>query len=234
MPDLRSCQDMPKIKPVSSSAMLRAAAVGLLIFSLAACSSAPSGQAGSQDYSTAYLGPNGEILYSSTPRSKSKRKAEVLKPAPEPQWSWFGDDVAGSPSIVISVGSQLATFYKGGVEVGRSQISTGREGYSTPTGSFSVIEKSPEHLSTLYGDYVDKSGEVVVSNVSVQTDKRPPGTHFEGAPMPYFLRVTGPVGMHAGYLPGFPASHGCIRLPQAAAYRFFENAKVGTPVRIVP
>ena len=159
---------------------------------------------------------------------------DLLKPAPEPKWTWFGDGVPGAPSIVISVGGQTAIFYKGGVEVGRTEVSTGREGYHTPTGSFSVIEKSPEHLSTLYGDYVDKSGEVVMSNVAAGKDKRPPGTHFVGAPMPYFLRVTGPVGMHAGYLPGFPASHGCIRLPQAAALHFFENASVGTPVRIVP
>ena len=216
------------------SAIFRAAAAGIAIFSLAACASAPPGPGGGRDYSTAYLGPNGEILYTSVPGASKKRRAEVLKPAPEPQWNWFGDGVSGAPAIMISVGAQTATFYKGGVEVGRTQISTGREGFLTPTGSFSVIEKSPEHLSTLYGDYVDKSGEVVVSNVSVQTDKRPPGTHFEGAPMPYFLRVTGPVGMHAGYLPGYAASHGCIRLPQAAALRFYENAKVGTPVRIVP
>ena len=218
----------------SRSAALRTAAGGLLALLLAACAAAPSRPAGIQDYSTAYLGPHGEILYSPTPRAGNKRKPEALKPAPEPQWSWFGDEISGPASIVISVSSQLATFYKGGIEVGHTQISTGREGYTTPTGSFSVIEKSPEHLSTLYGDYVDKSGEVVVSNVSVQADKRPPGTHFEGAPMPYFLRVTGPVGMHAGYLPGFPASHGCIRLPQAAALKFYETAKVGTPVRIVP
>ena len=219
----------------TNSFTLRFAAIGVLAFSFAACSTAPLAKpSGSPDYSTAYLGPNGEILYSYTPRSKNKHNPEVLKPAPEPQWSWTGDGATGPASIVISVGSQLATFYKGGVEVGRTQISTGREGFNTPIGSFSVIEKSAEHLSTLYGDFVDKSGEVVVSNVDAQKDKRPPGTHFEGAPMPYFLRVTGPVGMHAGYLPGYAASHGCIRLPKSAAYRFYENAKVGTPVRIVP
>ena len=232
MPDPQRFHGMPK--PESRIATLKSAAFAVVICSLAACSSPPPGPTGIHDYSTAYLGPNGEILYSSTPRSTNRRKPEVLKPAPEPQWSWFGDAITGAPSIEISIGSQTATFFKGGVEVGRTQISTGREGFTTPTGSLSVIEKSPEHLSTIYGDYVDKSGEVVVSNVSVQTDKRPPGTHFEGAPMPYFLRVTGPVGMHAGYLPGYAASHGCIRLPQAAALRFYENAKVGTPVRIVP
>ena len=212
----------------------RNAVLGIFLFSLASCSSVPSGPTGIQDYSTAYLGPHGEILYMSTPGARHKHKPELLKPAPEPEWSWYGDDIRGAPSIKISIASQRATFYKDGIEVGHTQISTGREGYTTPTGSFSVIEKSQEHLSTLYGDYVDKAGEVVVSNVNAQTDKRPPGAHFEGAPMPYFLRVTGPVGLHAGYLPGFPASHGCIRLPQAAALKFYENAKVGTPVHIVP
>ena len=50
--------------------------------------------------------------------------------------------------------------------------------------------------------------------------------------MPYFLRVHGGVGMHAGYLPGYPASHGCIRLPKEMALKFFEDAPVGTPVEI--
>lgn len=223
---------MPESESRRCPSAIRTAAC-ILVFSLAACSSTREESSGT-DYSTAYLGADGQIHYTFTPRAKRKRKPDLLKPAPEPVWSWFGDGVTGTPSIVISIGSQTATFYKGGIEVGRTQISTGREGFHTPTGSFSVIEKSLEHLSTLYGDYVDRSGEVVMSNIGVQTDKRPPGTHFEGAPMPYFLRVTGPVGMHAGYLPGFPASHGCIRLPQSAAYRFYENARVGTPVRIVP
>jgi hypothetical protein len=97
-----------------------------------------------------------------------------------------------------------------------------------------VIEKERNHLSTLYGDYVDASGDVVMANIGINQDKRPPGARFQGAPMPNFLRVTGAVGMHAGYLPGYAASHGCIRLPFGASEKFFENAPSGTPVRIVP
>ena len=96
-----------------------------------------------------------------------------------------------------------------------------------------MLEKNVNHISTLYGDYVDAAGEVVVPNVGVNQDKRPPGTRFRGAPMPCFMRVTGAVGMHAGYLPGYAASHGCIRLPRGAAEKFFANAPPGTPVNIV-
>jgi hypothetical protein len=201
--------------------------VGLLL-----CSCASSDPEPTANYATAYLGPNGEILYYSPPGGKKKKKAEAAPPA-QPQWSWSGDGVPGSPSIVIDLSSQTAYFYKGGVEVGTAPVSTGREGYNTPTGKFSVIQKNAHHISNLYGDYVDASGEVVVRNVGINKDKRPPGTRFLGAPMPYFMRVTGAVGMHAGYLPGYAASHGCIRLPHGAAEKFFANAPPGTPVTIV-
>lgn len=199
------------------------------IFLLPGCSG-PDPE-GYSSYATAYLGPNGEILFTNTPTSKRGRNGVV--PARQFEWSWTGDGVSGDPSIVIDLSDQTATFYKGGVEVGRAPVSTGREGYHTPTGVFSVMQKSRNHVSNLYGDYVDANGEVVVRNIGINQDKRPPGTHFCGAPMPYFLRVTGSVGMHAGYLPGYPASHGCIRLPHEAAEVFFNNAPLGTPVRIV-
>ena len=182
------------------------------------------------DYSTAYLGPNGEIFFAST--RGPKRPAEAA-PAPEQKWTWSGDGVRGAPSIVINLSEQTARFYKGGVEVGTAPVSTGREGYNTPPGNFSVLEKERNHISTLYGDYVDSGGGVVAGNIGVNENKRPPGAHFQGAPMPWFLRVTGAVGMHAGYLPGYAASHGCIRLPHGAAEKFYENAPPGTPVSIV-
>jgi len=72
----------------------------------------------------------------------------------------------------------------------------------------------------------------VTQNVENNKDPKPQGTVFRGAPMPYFLRVHGGIGMHAGYLPGYPASHGCIRLPKEMALKFFEDAPVGTPVEI--
>ena len=138
----------------------------------------------------------------------------------------------GNPAIEINLTTQSAAFLKSGVEVGRSPISSGREGYTTPTGSFTIVQKNKNHVSSLYGDFVDAEGKVVVANVASNRDKRPPGTTFRGAPMPYFMRIHGGVGMHAGYLPGYPASHGCIRMPRGAAQRFFENAPLGTPVKV--
>jgi len=204
------------------------ALIACVLFS--SCASKQPGFPNQPDYSTAYLGPNGEIFFAKTRGSKLPAEAA---PAPEPKWTWSGDGVRGAPSIVIDLSEQTARFYKGGVEVGTAPVSTGREGYNTPTGKFSVIEKDRNHISTLYGDYVDSSGAPVMKNIGVNENKRPPGTHFQGAPMPNFLRITGGVGMHAGYLPGYAASHGCIRLPHGAAEKFYENAPAGTPVSIV-
>lgn len=146
---------------------------------------------------------------------------------------WDGDGVSGAPAITIDLGEQKAFFYKGGKLVGISMISSGREGYSTPSGNFKITQKNKDHVSNLYGDYVDGSGNVVVANVGVKTDPKPPGSSFRGAPMPYFMRFANGVGMHAGFLPGFPASHGCIRMPERMAEIFFANVSQGTPVRVV-
>jgi hypothetical protein len=145
---------------------------------------------------------------------------------------WDGDGMPGKPMVKISLGEQRAYFYKGGTLVGISQLSTGREGLNTPAGHFSIIQKDINHVSSKYGDYVDAAGNVVVQNVDVNKDPRPPGTHFQGAPMPYFMRIVDGVGMHAGYLPGYPASHGCIRMPEFMAENFFKSVSTGTPVTI--
>ena len=145
---------------------------------------------------------------------------------------WDGDHASGSPSIKISLGEQRAYFYKGGVLVGVSQLSTGREGLNTPAGNYKIIQKDKDHASSLFGDYVDSSGKVVVANIEIKKDPKPPGTHFQGTPMPYFMRFVSGTGLHAGYLPGYPASHGCIRMPEFMAENFFRSVSVGTPVTI--
>ena len=145
---------------------------------------------------------------------------------------WDGDGIEGKPSIKISLGEQRAYFYKSGVLVGVSQLSTGREGLNTPYGHFSIIQKDKDHVSSLFGDYVDSAGNVVVPNVDVTKDPKPPGAHFKGTPMPYFMRIVSGTGMHAGYLPGYPASHGCIRMPEFMAENFFKSVSTGTPVTI--
>lgn len=143
---------------------------------------------------------------------------------------WDDKGSGGRPKIVIDLGEQRAYFYRGDQMVGVSIVSTGREGYNTPPGEFRIIEKDSTHVSSIYGEYVDRSGQVVMGNVDVTKDPRPRGTVFRGAPMPYFLRIHGGIGMHAGYLPGYPASHGCIRMPKDMAVRFYQNAALGTPV----
>jgi lipoprotein-anchoring transpeptidase ErfK/SrfK len=144
---------------------------------------------------------------------------------------WDGDNVSGAPSMVLNLTQQKLYYYKGGQLVGMSPVSTGREGYNTPAGDFKVLQKDRDHVSTLYGNFVDASGNVVAANVSAN-DPKPPGASFRGASMPYFMRLHGGVGTHAGFLPGIPDSHGCIRMPEKMAAIFFENTPVGTPVKI--
>jgi len=147
---------------------------------------------------------------------------------------WDGDGVPGKPSIRISLGEQRAYFYKSGQLVGISQLSTGREGLDTPVGQYKIIQKDVDHASSEFGDYVDANGTVVMANIDNKKDPKPPGTKYKGAPMPYFMRIVGGVGLHAGYLPGYPASHGCIRMPEFMAEEFFANVALGTPVTITP
>jgi lipoprotein-anchoring transpeptidase ErfK/SrfK len=145
---------------------------------------------------------------------------------------WDGDGVSGAPSVVIKLGEQRAYFYKGDRLVGVSAVSTGREGFHTPTGRFKIIQKNKDHKSNLYGNYVDAAGNIVQKDIDVKKDPKPPGAIFDGASMPYFMRIVGGTGMHAGFLPGYPASHGCIRMPEFMAESFFNNLSMGTPVSI--
>jgi L,D-transpeptidase-like protein len=152
-----------------------------------------------------------------------------------PSWytaggSWDDEDVPGRPKIVIQLDEQKAYFYKGRHLIGQTVISSGKPGFSTPPGHYTVTEKDKNHVSSEFGDYVDSSGNVVKSNIDVRKDERPPGAHFDGARMPYFMRLRGGYGMHAGYVPPYRASHGCIRLPERMARHFFNAAHEGTPV----
>jgi hypothetical protein len=94
---------------------------------------------------------------------------------------------SGDMLVVVSLPQQQVHVYRGGVRIGRSTISSGKPGHETPTGVFPILQKQVMHRSTLYDD----------------------------APMPYMQRLTWDgVALHAGRLPGYPASHGCIRLPK--------------------
>jgi L,D-transpeptidase-like protein len=147
---------------------------------------------------------------------------------------WDGEGVPGKPSIKIRLSEQRAYFYKGDQLVGISQLSTGREGKDTPMGKFKILDKDIDHASSLYGDYVDANDNVVVPNIERGKDPMPPGTHYKGAPMPYYMKIAPAFGLHAGYLPGYPASHGCIRMPEFMAVDFYNSVSPGTPVEISP
>ena len=138
-----------------------------------------------------------------------------------------------SVHVVISLPKQRAYLMLGEQIVIDSPISSGKRGHTSPTGHLPVLEKDPNHHSSLYGDFVDSSGRIVRAGVSARIDSAPSGTHFVGATMKWFMRLTGDgVGMHIGILPGYPASHGCIRMPSDGAKLFYDRVKVGTPVDV--
>jgi hypothetical protein len=112
---------------------------------------------------------------------------------------------SGPLVVVVSIGKQTVTVYDDGKVIAKSPISSGTSSNPTPTGIFSILEKNRYHYSNLYG----------------------------GAPMPFMQRVTNSgVAMHAGDLPGYPASHGCIRLPYNFARSLFGITDVGARVII--
>ena len=125
-----------------------------------------------------------------------------LKPG---QYVWRDVEAGGSPRVVISLDEQLAFLYRGDALVAVTTISSGKKGDETPPGIFNVLSKKRMHHSRKY----------------------------ENAPMPFaqFIDQYG-VALHAGHLPGRPASHGCVRLPSKFAAKLFEVTKVGTPVLI--
>lgn len=145
---------------------------------------------------------------------------------------WDGDNLSGSPRIVLDLSEQKAYFYKGDTLAGVSMICSGDERHHTVTGNFKIFEKDRWHKSNLYGDFVDGNGQVVVANVDITKDKPPPGTRFEGSKMHWFMRFNGGAGMHEGFMAGYPASHGCVRMPTKMADIFFANVSIGTPVRV--
>lgn len=145
---------------------------------------------------------------------------------------WDGHRVSGKPSIRICLRAQRAYFYKGGRLVGVSVISSGREGFDTRTGNFKIIQKSKDHVSSRFGDYVDRDGHIIQKEIDRDVNPLPKGAIYDGARMPFFMRIVGGTGMHEGFLPGYAASHGCIRMPGFMAATFFQNVEVGTPVTV--
>ena len=131
------------------------------------------------------------------------KKADSLKPG---EWLLYPEIAPDGPVLVyVDIGRQRATVYRNGVRIGVSTISSGKKGHSTPTGVFTILQKAKVHHSSTY----------------------------DNAPMPYMQRLTWKgVAMHAGNLPGYPASHGCVRLPLEFAKRLFEVTEMGGTVVI--
>jgi L,D-transpeptidase catalytic domain len=155
------------------------------------------------------LAPQSPVLADSVPFWGAKDSVPIdrpinhLKPG---EFLWMGEAVSTGPVVmVVSITEQRAYVYRNGVLIGATTVSTGRPGHQTPTGVFTVLQKQREHRSTIY----------------------------DGAPMPYMERLTwGGVALHAGGLPGYPESHGCIHLPTEFAQRLFDISPNGMTVVI--
>ncbi len=109
----------------------------------------------------------------------------------------------GQLSIRVDLSTQRASVYRDGTRIGATTISSGRRGYRTPTGVFRILQKDKSHRSKKYGNL----------------------------PMPYTMRLTWDgVALHAGGVPGYPTSHGCVHLPRGFARALFKEARLGTRV----
>ena len=120
------------------------------------------------------------------------------------EFAWVPELAPGGPILlIVNTKTQRAMLYRNGVPIGATTISTGRPGYATPTGVFTILQKHVEHYSSKY----------------------------DNAPMPYMQRLTWTgVALHAGQLPGYPASHGCIRLPLGFARLLYGETRLGMTV----
>ena len=172
------------------------------------------------------------------PLNQPMRKASELIKAQAPMTtnaSVLQTVTPDNAHVLVSITKQRAYLMTGDQIAIDSPISSGKRGHTSPTGSFTILEKDKDHHSNLYGDYKDSQVRTVRGGISAQIDSAPSGTHFVGASMKWFMRLTGEgVGMHVGILPGYPASHGCIRMPEPAAALFYAHLKVGTPAVVEP
>jgi hypothetical protein len=140
---------------------------------------------------------------------------------------------AENVSMEISLGEQRGLLLVRTAIAMDFPVATGKKSHPTPAGEFTIRAKEKNYSSNLYGKIYDALNVVVVSDADARTDAVPEGGRFEGATMPYWMRLTDTgVGLHIGYVPGRPASHGCIRLKRDSATEIFALVKVGTPVVI--
>lgn len=158
------------------------------------------------------------------------------EPSQADLFDWQGYGLTGPVKIVINLSTQRADIYIGGQYAGWTAVATGKAGFGTPAGEYTIVEKVADKRSSIYGKIVDASGNTINHDADARRDRPPPGGQFIYAPMPNWMRLTwGGIGMHAGPIPqpGTPASHGCIRLPDEMAAALFDRVQIGTPVEIV-
>lgn len=136
--------------------------------------------------------------------------------------------------IRVFLDEQTLTLFLAGRAVFCTPVSTGRRPGWTPLGTYSIISKHAKHRSSAYGKLISRSGKTLRRDVDSRKIEVPKGARFAGSPMPNFLRMTSNgIGVHAGVLPGRPASKGCIRVSQEASEALFRNCQVGDMVSVV-
>jgi lipoprotein-anchoring transpeptidase ErfK/SrfK len=167
---------------------------------------------------------------------KQKRAAELIRKQEPPMVipRVLERATPDNVSIYISLGKQRAYFRVHDEIAVDSPISSGKRAGMTPPGNYRILEKDADHRSNIYGDFVNpRTGRVVRAGISTRIDSAPSGTVYRGAPMRWFMRLSpSGVGMHTGILPGYPASHGCIRLPEEIARLVYDRVRIGTPVTV--
>lgn len=157
------------------------------------------------------------------------QKQEPLRVVPDV----YAKSTPENTRLVVNLATQRAMLLVGGVACIDTPISSGKRGALTPAGKFTVLEKIKGHQSATYGSFVDKLGRTVRSGISMKLDAAPAGTHYVADPMPFFCRFTATgFGIHGGILPGYPAAHGSIRVPEDVARFIYEKVRVGTSVEI--
>jgi hypothetical protein len=134
--------------------------------------------------------------------------------------------------LEIDLTNQEAYLTDHGRVILSAPICSGRPGHETPTGNFRVTDKDMNHASSFYGFFGDPATKQIVVPDADVYKKVPPGLEFVSAPMRYYVQFQPAIGLHAGFLPGYPDSHGCIRMPEQSAIEFFKAATVGTPVHV--
>ncbi len=172
--------------------------------------------------------PNGE-------RSPAKPAADLIKKQ-EPLRLVVENYVKSTPEntrYVVNLTTQRLVMLVAGEVCIDSPISSGKRGAPTPLGTLTVLEKVRNLETASYGSFVDKRGRTVRSGVSMRLDVAPAGTHFIATPIPFYCRLTeAGIGIHGGLLPGYPAAHGSIRVPDDVARFLYQKMNVGTKVEI--